>query len=108
MTKYIDTSKLIELVEQSIADNPHSDPKIANNHSAEHYHFLYLISKTPSEDVTPIRYGHIIETIENGTMKRITSCCGEDVTTMTMWSSFEYCPRCGAKTNSNNIREEYN
>lgn len=50
-----------------------------------------------SADVAPVRHGRWIETIENGKMKRITSCCGDDQTKLTSWYRPKYCPNCGAK-----------
>ena len=44
-----------------------------------------------------VRYGHWIENIEDGKMKRVTSCCGDDQTKLTVWYKPDYCPRCGAK-----------
>ena len=48
-------------------------------------------------DVAPVRHGSIIETIEDGRMKRVFSCCGTDFTEMTCWMTTNYCPNCGAK-----------
>ena len=55
------------------------------------------ISNFPAADVAPVRHGRIIETIENGRMKRVFSCCGTDFTEMTCWMTPRYCPNCGAK-----------
>ena len=41
--KYIDPSKLIEVVDASRAENPHADLKIARNHRLEHEHFIRMI-----------------------------------------------------------------
>ena len=51
----------------------------------------------PAADVAPVRHGRIIETIENGRMKRVFSCCGTDFTEMTCWMTPNFCPECGAK-----------
>ena len=51
----------------------------------------------PAADVEPVKHGSIIETIENGRMKRGFSCCGEDFTKLTCWMTPNYCPNCGAK-----------
>lgn len=48
-------------------------------------------------EVSPVRHGSIIETIEDGRMKRVFSCCGTDFTEMTCWMTPKYCPNCGAK-----------
>lgn len=40
----------------------------------------------------------IIQTVENGRMKRIFSCCGTDCTQMTSWMIPKFCPHCGSKT----------
>lgn len=41
--------------------------------------------------------GEIIETIKDGKMNRVFSCCGTDFTQLTMWMIPKYCPECGAK-----------
>lgn len=40
--------------------------------------------------------GQIIETIENGRMKRMFSCCNIDCTDLTTWILPAYCPWCGS------------
>ena len=55
------------------------------------------IAIAPTVDAAPVRHGKIIETIENGRMKRVFSCCGTDFTKMTCWMTPNYCPNCGAK-----------
>lgn len=48
----------------------------------------------------PVRYGKIIETFEgvHGLVrKRTVSCCGEDVTEVTMVTELPFCPYCGAQ-----------
>ena len=55
------------------------------------------IADAPTIDAVPVRHGKIIETIENGRMKRVFSCCGEDFTKLTCWMTPNYCPNCGAK-----------
>lgn len=37
----------------------------------------------------------IIQTVENGKMKRVFSCCGKDCTQMTSWITLSFCPYCG-------------
>ena len=55
------------------------------------------IADAPTINAVPVRYGRIIETIENGRMKRVFSCCETDFTEMTCWMFPDYCPNCGAK-----------
>lgn len=55
------------------------------------------IAIAPTVDAVPVRYGRIIETIEDGRMKRVFSCCGKDFTELTCWITPNYCPNCGAK-----------
>ena len=55
------------------------------------------IADAPTLDVAPVRHGRIIETIGDGHMKRVFSCCGEDFTELTCWMTPNYCPNCGAK-----------
>ena len=56
-----------------------------------------ILNQFPSSDVEPVRHGSIIETIEDGHMKRVFSCCGTDFTKMTCWMTPNFCPECGAK-----------
>lgn len=64
-----------------------------------HYPHWYAdkIKSIPAADVEPVKHGRIIESIENGKMKRVFSCCGEDFTKLTMWLRPNYCPNCGAR-----------
>lgn len=55
------------------------------------------LNALPNVDAEPVRHGHWVETIENGKMKRVTSCCGDDQTKLTTWYRPDYCPNCGAK-----------
>lgn len=55
------------------------------------------IDEAPTIEAVPVRHGSIIETIEDGRMKRVFSCCGTDFTKMTCWMMPNYCPNCGAK-----------
>ncbi len=59
---------------------------------------ITAIDIAPTIDPESLRpKGRIIETIENGKMKRVFSCCNTDFTQMTMWMKAKYCPNCGAK-----------
>lgn len=53
---------------------------------------LRLITR---EQVEKMR-GEIVETVENGRMKRVFSCCGCDFTSLTCWITPKFCPNCGA------------
>ena len=55
------------------------------------------VVNAPTIESEPVRHGKIIETIENGKMKRVFSCCNTDFTQLTMWITPNYCPNCGAK-----------
>ena len=55
-----------------------------------------VINEMQPADVAPVRHGRIIETIDDGHMKRVFSCCGTDFTQMTCWMTPKYCPECGA------------
>ena len=62
--------------------------------------FKKAIKKMPKSfiaDAAPVRHGRVIETIEDGRMKRVFSCCGTDFTGITCWMRPNYCPNCGAK-----------
>ena len=43
-----------------------------------------------------VRRGTIIETIKDGRMNRVFSCCGRDFTELTCWYMPDFCPNCGA------------
>ena len=48
--------------------------------------------------------GEIIETIKNGKMNRVFSCCKTDFTELTMWMKPNYCPNCGTKMNKKIVK----
>ena len=57
----------------------------------------YDVIMLPAADVAPVLHGRIVQTLENGRMKRVFSCCGTDFTKLTSWMAPKYCPNCGAK-----------
>ena len=69
----------------------------------ERTYFKRIIADFPAADVAPVRHGSIIETIEDGRMKRVFSCCGTDFTGITCWMRPNYCPNCGAKIDEVNL-----
>lgn len=89
MTEYIKREYAVD----AVADVYYNTPDI--NLSCEK--FEEAILKIQAADVAPVRHGSIIETIEDGRMKRVFSCCGTDFTKMTCWMHPNYCPNCGAK-----------
>lgn len=96
MSRYIDAEKLVERIKAS--------PAFPN--MGEDGYFLRgcvcdLIEMQPTADVAPVRHGRIVQTIENGHMKRVFSCCGTDFTKLTMWMAPDFCPNCGAKMDGN-------
>ena len=54
------------------------------------------LGSIPAADVAEVRHGKIIETIKDGKMNRVFSCCGHDFTELTCWYMPKYCPHCGA------------
>ena len=74
--------------------NPYGKPTIDYDSGVK---VLEWIDKAPTVDAAPVRHGKIIETLENGRMKRVFSCCGTDFTKMTCWMTPNFCPNCGAK-----------
>ena len=58
---------------------------------------IKVIEDAPLIEAESVRHGSIIETIENGRMKRVFSCCGADFTKMTCWMTPNYCPNCGCR-----------
>lgn len=55
------------------------------------------VNDAPAADVVEVKQGEIIETIIDGKMNRVFSCCGKDFTQLTQWIIPNYCPNCGAK-----------
>lgn len=43
----IDEELLLEEIEKSMHDNPHTDGKIAMNHTTEHQHFIAMVNRQP-------------------------------------------------------------
>ena len=98
MAKYIDREALIEWL-KCIPLTDLSDGRGLCRVIMED-NFKKAIQKMPEGiviDVEPVRHGSIIETIEDGHMKRVFSCCETDFTKMTCWMTPKYCPNCGAK-----------
>ena len=48
MNRLIDADKLIEDIEKSRKENPHTDSKVASNHNLEHLHFIKLVNTQPT------------------------------------------------------------
>ena len=48
MSRLIDADKLIEAIEKSRKENPHTDNKVASNHNYEHLHFIKLVNEQPT------------------------------------------------------------
>ena len=62
--------------------------------------FKKAIKKMPRDIIAvavPVRHGRVIETIEDGRMKRVFSCCGTDFTGITCWMRPNYCPTVGQR-----------
>lgn len=93
MQRLIDANALVEKAywhgEHPSVDNPFAEGVDAVDVSD--------IDNAPTIEAEPVRHGSIIETIEDGHMKRVFSCCGTDFTKMTCWMMPNYCPNCGAK-----------
>ena len=98
MAKYIDREALVEWLKRIPLKDLSDGRGLCRVIFEED--FKRAIKKIPKGiivDVTPVRHGSIIETIEDGRMKRVFSCCGTDFTKMTCWMAPKYCPNCGAK-----------
>ena len=91
--KYIDPSKLIEVVDASRAENPHADLKIARNHRLEHEHFIRMIVRAPAEDVAPVVHGRWDRSGYCSVCDFWTCYCGD----------YHYCPNCGAKMDKEEV-----
>ena len=64
------------------------------------------IKSLPAADVAEVRHGKIIETIKDGKMNRVFSCCGHDFTELTCWYLPKYCPNCGARMDKEDEHEQ--
>ena len=94
--KYIDPSKLIEVVDVSRAENPHTDLKIARNHRLEHEHFIRMIVRAPAEDVMPVVHARWLAQVYDPSELPRYRCsnCSEFVQA---GDDRNYCPTCGSK-----------
>ena len=63
------------------------------------------LNSIPAADVAEVRHGKIIETIKDGKMNRVFSCCGHDFTELTCWYMPKYCPNCGARVDKEDEHE---
>ena len=48
MGRLIDANDLMQVVEESMRDNPHTESAVRRNHGTEHRHFMHLISTQPT------------------------------------------------------------
>lgn len=98
MKEYIEREQAIALFYPVDPENDGSDGctivyKSGNFSSSE---IEAMLSDLPAADVAEVRHGKIIETIKDGKMNRVFSCCGHDFTELTYWYMPKYCPNCGA------------
>lgn len=90
----------IEAVAGAEQDGEYIDKQAFLEHMKKtdrYFDVKFDIEDFPTADVATVRHGKIVETIENGKMKRVFTCCGEDFTKLTQWYMPDYCPNCGAK-----------
>ena len=87
MVEYIEREAAIKAIENDLPEQV----RYSREDAADCIRYM------ETADVAPVRHGRIIETIENGRMKRVFSCCETDFTKMTCWMTPNYCPECGAK-----------
>ena len=52
--------------------------------------------KGPTREQAEKMRGEVLDTVENGRMKRVFSCCGCDFTDLTCWIAPRFCPACGS------------
>ena len=89
MSRLIDADKALEIVHNQGIAHP-------NAYHLTNYATL-ILRKAPTVDAVEKKVGSIIETIEDGHMKRVFSFCEVSSTEMTCWMTANYCPNCGAK-----------
>lgn len=94
MAEYIDKTEIIKAI---VAEASHC---LVLDKPAEARGYIgakELIERRKAADVAEVRHGKIIETIKDGKMNRVFSCCGHDFTELTCWYMPKYCPNCGAR-----------
>lgn len=52
--RLIDAYALAEKIDKSKHDNPHTDSKVARNHTFEHEHFARMVCCAPTEDAVEV------------------------------------------------------
>lgn len=88
MARLIDADALRALYEKALQFDPHEYIPPSE--------VIADIEAAPTIEAKPVVHGEIIETIENGKMKRVFSCCNTVCTQLTMWLMPNFCPNCGA------------
>lgn len=96
----ISRKALMDAVDKSQHNNPHSDPTHRAVHKHEHNHFLVMILQAHTVDAAPVVHGQFVEwyppmhMIMTGEemLFRCSSCDAKysDV------EGFRFCPHCGA------------
>ena len=98
--RLIDADALIEVVEKSMAENPHKDKMQRGMHTHEHKYFLTLLAGAPTIQPEP-QEGHWIphESPDGGEQYECSECG-------VLWEFNDgtpedneayYCPKCGKK-----------
>ena len=91
---FIATLPAADVVSRAVFDQVMWERDVAIQQLREDYG-VSLGEKKPA-DVVERKHGHIIETVKDGKMNRVFSCCGEDFTKLTSWMTPNFCPNCGA------------
>ena len=90
--RLIDAYALAEQIHKSKHDNPHTDSKVARNHTFEHEHFARMVCCAPTVDAVEVVHGRWIDAREYCGDYMCSNCDALYGT-----NKFNYCPNCGAK-----------
>ena len=95
--RLIDANALLDEVDVSLHNNPHTDAMVRATHKHEHNHFMVMIMQAPTVDAVEVVHGRWEKSEHHGFL-----CCSEckDVYISDEWQAdgkWNFCPNCGAK-----------
>ena len=95
--RLIDANALLDAVDASLHDNPHTDGLVRATHKHEHNHFMVMIMQAPTVDAVEVVHGkmrHVFFSYQNNHYE--CTCCNATFLTNSA-PYWNYCPNCGAK-----------
>ena len=100
--RLIDANALLDAVDASQHDNPHTDSLVRATHKHEHNHFMVMIMQAPTVDAVEVVHGQWKVSRESEISRNVwCTACGKDFYMHRKGElqidKMPYCPNCGAK-----------